>query len=199
MTPSGTRSFLRTAIVFEGGLVLVALGLGWLFRIPPFGTLQVTMRDVAWGALATLPPLIALAALLRSPSPRLGRMVEQVELLVGPLFEGAPLWALGLVSILAGVGEESLFRGVLQPGLASVAGPWVALVAVSALFGLVHFVTATYAFLAGLIGLYLGWLFMASGNLLVPIVVHALYDLVALRILVARIERHGRNDRLQPD
>ena len=38
--------------------------------------------------------------------------------------------------------------------------------------------------LAGLIGLYLGWLWLAVGNLLVPIVVHALYDFVALMYLV---------------
>jgi len=185
------HSFLRTAILFEGGLVVLALGLGWLFQEPPFGTVRLTWRHLSAGLLATAPPLLALTLLLRSNSPGLVRLVREVEQMVGPLFEGATVGALALISILAGVGEESLFRGVLQPALGSVTAPWVALLVVSAVFGLVHFVTATYAFLAGVIGLYLGWLFLGSGNLLVPIVVHALYDFVALTILVRRLQSGG--------
>ena len=37
--------------------------------------------------------------------------------------------------------------------------------------------------LAAVVGAYLGALFVASGNLLVPILAHALYDLVALVVL----------------
>jgi membrane protease YdiL (CAAX protease family) len=191
------HGFLRTAILFEGGLVILALALGWLFQVQPFGSVRVTARAVSTGLLATLPPLLALTLLLRSNASRLSRLVREVERLIGPLFEGASVGAVALVSILAGVGEESLFRGVLQPALGSVAGPWMALVVVSAVFGLVHFVTATYAFLAGLIGLYLGWLFLWTGNLLVPIVVHALYDFVALTILVRRV-RSGAGDGPEP-
>jgi len=40
-----------------------------------------------------------------------------------------------------------------------------------------------YALLAGVVGLYLGGLYLLTGNLLVPIVVHALYDVVALGYL----------------
>jgi len=195
--PAGPHGFLRTAILFEGGLVILALGLGWLFQVQPFGSVRVTARHVSAGLLATAPPLLALTLLLRSNAPRIGRWVSEVERLVGPLFEGASAGALGLISILAGVGEESLFRGVLQTALGSVAEPWLALLVVSAAFGLVHFVTATYAFLAGVIGLYLGWLFLWSGNLVVPIVVHALYDFVALTILVRRVRSRG-GDEPQP-
>jgi membrane protease YdiL (CAAX protease family) len=34
-------------------------------------------------------------------------------------------------------------------------------------------------------GAYLGWLYVGSGNLLVPILVHALYDFVALAFVVS--------------
>jgi membrane protease YdiL (CAAX protease family) len=37
-----------------------------------------------------------------------------------------------------------------------------------------------YLVLAGLIGLYLGGIWLATGNLLVPIIAHAMYDFVAL-------------------
>jgi len=195
--PARPHAFLRTAILFEGGLVILALGLGWLFQVQPFGSVRLTWRHICAGLLATAPPLLALTLLLRSNAPRITRLVREVEQMIGPLFEGATVGALALISILAGVGEESLFRGVLQPALGSVTGPWVALVVVSAVFGLVHSVTATYAVLAGVIGLYLGWLFLWTGNLLVPIVVHALYDFVALAVLVRRL-RAGGGDGPEP-
>ncbi|NNG15202.1 MAG: CPBP family intramembrane metalloprotease [Gemmatimonadales bacterium] len=184
--PTGRRSFLRSAILFEGGLVLLALALGWLLGETAFGTVEVGWRPLLWGALATLPPLIALRWLLRTENVHLAGLVRTVEELIGPLFAGASSGTLLLLSLVAGIGEESLFRGVLQSALAGPLGPWPALLLVSALFGLVHFVTATYAVLAGLIGLYLGWLFLRTGNLLVPIVVHAIYDFVALSLLVQR-------------
>ena len=59
-------------------------------------------------------------------------------------------------------------------------GDWIAIVGVAILFGLLHAVNAAYAVLATLMGLYLGWLWMATGNLAVPIVAHAVYDFLAL-------------------
>jgi membrane protease YdiL (CAAX protease family) len=50
----------------------------------------------------------------------------------------------------------------------------------SAVFGLLHAITPTYAILATVMGAYLGVVWIASGNLLAPIVAHALYDFVAL-------------------
>ena len=47
-----------------------------------------------------------------------------------------------------------------------------------------NLITPTYGVLAALIGVYLGWVWLASGNLLAPVVAHALYDFVALVVLV---------------
>lgn len=95
---------------------------------------------------------------------------------------------LAVIAAMAGLGEEMIFRGVVQAALANWlgdgAGPWIALLAAAVLFGLLHTVTPTYALLAGLIGLYLGWLWMVTDNLLVPVVVHGLDDFVALVYLV---------------
>jgi uncharacterized protein len=61
---------------------------------------------------------------------------------------------------------------------------WTAIALTAALFGVAHWLTPTYAVLAGLVGAYLGWTLAASDNLLVPIVAHGLYDLIALAVLV---------------
>ena len=61
---------------------------------------------------------------------------------------------------------------------------WGALAAASVLFGVVHYVSTTYAVLATLMGAYLGVLWLVSENLVTPILVHALYDLVVLVYLL---------------
>jgi membrane protease YdiL (CAAX protease family) len=122
----------------------------------------------------------------RTSMPPFPQVRRDVERLVVPLFRGASWWDMLLIALLAGVGEELFFRGLLQPGLAGSIGAWTALILTSALFGVLHWVTPPYAALAGLVGLYLGAFMAVSGNLLVPILVHALYDFFALRYLVGR-------------
>jgi membrane protease YdiL (CAAX protease family) len=100
--------------------------------------------------------------------------------LIRPLFAPCTLLDLALLSLLAGFGEEVLFRGLIQGALTAWWGPGPALAAASLLFGLCHAVNGAYAVLATVMGGYLGWLFLASENLLVVIVAHALYDFIAL-------------------
>jgi len=125
--------------------------------------------------------------------------------LIVPMFRNCTWVELAAISFLAGVGEELLFRGVFQTAMvdwssdflphtsaAAMVGDWIAIVSVAILFGLLHAVNAAYAVLAALMGLYLGWLFVATENLAVPIVAHAVYDFLALVYLLR--ERPARND-----
>jgi hypothetical protein len=116
------------------------------------------------------------------------RLVALVVEQLGPLLAPRSPVELALLAALAGLAEEVLFRGVVQAGLARVLPEGAALLAASAAFGLAHFITPTYALLAGLAGLYLGGLFLLQGSLLAPIVAHAIYDAVALNY-VARLYR----------
>jgi membrane protease YdiL (CAAX protease family) len=87
---------------------------------------------------------------------------------------------LGVLSLLAGFGEEMLFRAVVQGAAAHRIGIWSAWVVASLLFGLMHAVTPTYVVLATLAGLYLGGVWLLTENLTVVIVAHAFYDFLAL-------------------
>ncbi|MFB3110789.1 MAG: lysostaphin resistance A-like protein [Gemmatimonadales bacterium] len=151
-----------------------------------------TPSALALGIAATAPLLIGLHWALHSHWSVLVRLRGVMEDTVAPLFAGCPMWGIAIISILAGVGEEALFRGVLQTYFAGHVGVVPALLVTSSLFGLLHPVTAVYAVMAGLIGLYLGVLAVWHDNLLVPMVVHSLYDFVALTYLV-------HYHRLQPD
>jgi uncharacterized protein len=110
--------------------------------------------------------------------------VRLVETRLVPWLAGASGGELLLLAACAGVGEEALFRGVIQAALLDRLPAWVALALTALLFGAAHALSAAYAVLATLMGLYLGGLQLAGDNLLVPILTHGLYDLVALRLLL---------------
>jgi membrane protease YdiL (CAAX protease family) len=92
---------------------------------------------------------------------------------------------LGAIALAAGVGEELLFRGALQPLAERWLGPAIGLIAVSVLFGTVHAASAMYFALATAVGLYLGWLSQRYDDLIAPIAIHAAYDWAALVALTS--------------
>jgi len=104
--------------------------------------------------------------------------------MIVPLFAGSSAAELALVSLCAGVGEELLFRGLVQSAVGHWISPGVGLLVAGLLFGLAHPLSIAYAVLATLAGIYLGGLFLACDNLLVPIVTHAVYDFLALLYLL---------------
>ena len=136
-----THRGLAIALFVEGGLGLVALGLGWFLGHWPAigiaGHIPAAEQFVAigWGLVATLPPLAALAVMDRVPIPSLEKVKDLALNAIRQIFPEPRWWQLALVAAAAGFGEELLFRGLLQEGLANwigqPAGPWIALVAAS--------------------------------------------------------------------
>ena len=185
------RHFALMTAAFEGSLALVAVGLAWLLGIgSPLDTFRFDGRQAALGLAATAPPLLLFWACMRCPWRPLRKIAQILDELIVPLFRECRVEQLAIVALLAGLGEETLFRGVVQHGLAQAIGPGrgtgIALLAAAGLFGLMHSITPTYVVLAALVGLYLGWLWLATGNLLVPITAHAAYDFFALLYLVKK-------------
>ncbi len=87
------------------------------------------------------------------------------------IFSNISVYHLLLISIIIGVSEEILFRGVLQVNIGYVAS--------SLLFAFMHirYITKPVLLLfVTLLSFLLGWIFMVSGNLLVPIVIHICID-----------------------
>jgi uncharacterized protein len=165
---------------------VIAWAAGRWIGVSPVGWLQLSFGALALGAAAALPLLLGLWWTLTTGLSSVRRLVTLVEEQLGPVLVSRSLAELAFLAGLAGLSEEVLFRGVLQAGLSLLLPDSMALVIASLLFGLAHFVTPAYALLAGVAGLYLGLVFLLQGNLLVPIVAHALYDFVALTYLVRR-------------
>jgi membrane protease YdiL (CAAX protease family) len=92
-----------------------------------------------------------------------------------PLFRSIQAGELLVLVVLVGLGEEILFRGVLQQE--------IGLVGASLVFGILHGPSRSLwplAVWASAMGACLGLIYQASGNLVVPALAHALYDFVAI-------------------
>ncbi len=171
---------LFVAVAFEAGLGVAAVLAGLVLGYSPLGTFEWSGAALVSGLIATVPMLALFALCWRSDLTPVRRIRERLDELVPLLFGDRSLVTIALVSVAAGVGEELLFRGLLQGMLAGLLGAGPALLIASALFGLGHSITYGYVVLAGLIGAYLGSLWLMTGNLLVPITAHALYDFIAI-------------------
>lgn len=168
------------ASVFEGALLLVAYLMGWFADIDPLETATSELSAVLVGLLAVIPLLALLWWGVQNPYSRVGTVTRQASDFVSQYLGGTSVAGFAFISLLAGLGEEALFRGVLQVLIGKYSNVWIGLIAASALFGLAHAVSRAYAVVAGIIGAYLGLLYLYTGNIVAPIVCHAAYDFIAL-------------------
>jgi membrane protease YdiL (CAAX protease family) len=176
---SARNMVVGLAIAIEGGLVGLSWLLGWLLDHAPLVNFTFSLRGGLLGLLAAGPMLAGFFAAVRWPVGPLRGIKDFTDRVVRPLMTPCSLLDLAGIAVLAGLGEEMLFRGVLQEAFSGWGVGWgIALAAL--LFGLLHFITPTYAILAALVGAYLGCLYYFTGNLLAPVVAHAVYDFVAL-------------------
>jgi len=189
--PLSISLVLRFALVFEGGSLLIAFAAGWLAGVSPVAEVEWSLRAFLLGAAATIPMLLVLAACMLSNSRGMLDIRKSVRELLGPALDHASALDMLILALLAGVCEEVLFRGFLYPWI-RLFNPFFAMLAVNLLFALLHAVTPLYAWLAGLTGIYLTACLMLDGtpNLLIPIVAHTLYDLVAFYCVRFDFRRH---------
>ncbi len=177
------------AVLLETGLGFVGVLIAWVAEISLRSRMQITEPAVTRGLIASLPMLVMLAVMTWS---RWGPLVElrtQVEGLVRELFVESSWIELAMICFAAGLGEELLFRGALQPWVARWTNPTTAIVVVGVLFGLAHSLSTTYFVCAALVGCYFGWLAETYHDLVAPIVAHAGYDFVALMVVRHRVRR----------
>lgn len=175
---------LILAVVCEGVLAVIALALGLLISRPPLTQIHWTADAALWGVVATLPLFGLLLVMMHVPWRPLREFKTLVIETLLPMFRESRLIDLAIIALLAGIGEEMLFRGVVQEAISFRFGPVVGLVVASLGFGLAHPLNRTYVILVSVIGLYLGGLWLLTDNLLPPIIAHALYDFVALVYLL---------------
>jgi membrane protease YdiL (CAAX protease family) len=89
-------------------------------------------------------------------------------------------WGL-IVSVFAGVFEEIAYRGYLMAYFGTWLDQWGALAASSLLFGLAHLYQGKWGVpLTALLGALFGWVYIETGSLLLPMLLHAALDISAM-------------------
>ena len=180
-TPIKPEKFFKTACYFEASLILLAVILGWIANINPFENIHFSENAVIYGIFGTFPLLLMFYAMEIMPI----ASVQKIRLILietlGPSLHQCTWTDLFVLAAIAGISEEILFRGVIQPWIELSWGIDTGLIASSIIFGLVHAVTPLYAVLATGVGIFLGISLDYNGerNLLTPIVIHGLYDFLA--------------------
>ena len=146
---------------------------------------RMFMQGLTIGVLIVIfvPAVLA----LRSEKIRVkaGKAAKRMSFLLPSSGEERRWW--WLVCLTAGIGEEVIYRGFLLHYLHVAPFHWswtLALAVSSVIFGIGHL----YQGIAGgastvVVGFLFGLMFLATGNLLLPIVVHAVMDLRILALL----------------
>ena len=193
-------NLLLLGFIVEGGLVILALALAWLGLSDQSQPLESLLggwshwrTPLLFGLAATI-PMLGYLLLFHFWTPAFMRPMRRfVDLKLKPIFKGASLLEMLVLSLMAGFGEELFFRWCLQGGLTQILTPSIGLVnaiavgvaVASIVFGACHWVNAGYGITTILVGVYLGMLMVWTGSWLVPAIAHALYDFVAM-IYIAR-------------
>lgn len=190
------------AVIVEVLLGMIALVGGWLLKLPMGDWLVWSFTGLLWGLGGTVALLAILLLCRRFPVGPIGKLMGLVDERVAPIFRECQLIDLLVIAVLAGFGEELLFRGLVQGGLECWLVPWWGesggtmggIVVASVVFGVAHPISREYAVFATVVGLLLGWLAVVTGDLLASMVAHAGYDFVALLILTKQ-----RGEAREPD
>lgn len=167
-----------------GGMRAVLLALG-----PKRPTLRDVGIGVGYGLAAFLVVQVGVGLLLSSLIGALGREVPQIQEEVQGAVQGSgvtPLLVVAAVALLAPLGEELLYRGVLYQALAKRLPGWPALGLTGLAFGLTHLepfvVVLTFP-----LGMLLAYAMRRHGTLVVPYVAHAVFNGIGVVLIRAGI------------
>jgi len=185
------NEFLTSAGLFEFSLLIVAMILGWLFSVQPTVYANFTWQAVGYGIAAAIPLFVLFLGIEQLPIDSVQKIQQTVLDSLGRLLARCTHFELALLALLAGIGEEILFRGFMMTWIESYLGYGWGLGISSVVFGLMHAVTWTYTLFASAAGAYFGLMFDITGerNLVTPIVAHAFYDYLAFLVIVHDVRK----------
>ncbi len=201
MSSENGNSFVLQAIIFEGAMALIGallalfcgLDLWKAFHTPDLVTL-FNQLGLGVGFAAGLGLLFTLLDYI--PWQHLKQVSQKTKEAVVETMKNVSRFNRFLVCLLAGIGEEILFRGFIFVAIFEF-WPWgleynlniiAAILASSILFGFGHYVTLLYFIITGLLGAAFCLVFLWTGSLIAPVVAHALYDFYAMELALKEDE-----------
>jgi membrane protease YdiL (CAAX protease family) len=92
-------------------------------------------------------------------------------------------WDLPVTCVACPIFQEFIYRFAICVPVAARFGIWPAIVASGALFAAMHWVDGTQNPVNAIAGLFLAWAFLKSGTILVPIILHAVGNVIGFSLL----------------
>ena len=180
---SWSLTFAMLAIWFANDRGLYALGVA-------FEPSWRALIGAAFAILASGLLVLQMVTVQRSPE-KLDEVLGQLESVESVLPHNArELRTFGWVSITAGICEELLYRGYLIAYFAAFAHPWAAMGLAALAFGIAHAYQGPMGVLkTGVVGLIMGTLYLLSGSIWGPMLVHAVVDITSGRIAHCALHR----------
>ncbi|MDP1564599.1 MAG: CPBP family glutamic-type intramembrane protease [Pirellulaceae bacterium] len=196
---------------FQSAILVLGITLGVGLQYAQVAAPRETLESVNWwgnGPVFAVAIGVGLALGMLGTMYWLKRMgwawfleIETIlDQLLVPSLRRCGLWQLLVLALLAGVGEELLFRWAIQ-GWLELLGHWLladrvfahdpflivsdslayvgAATITAVLFGLCHAVTRAYWVLAAVMGLIFSLVVVGGGGLVGAIIAHGLYDFLA--------------------
>jgi membrane protease YdiL (CAAX protease family) len=181
-----------TAVNFLGLLIGGLWYLDWRDGWSLIGVRRPTRRDLGTIVSGSV-VLVVLMVVAEIVLGQLGlEPAENAAVETGKQHPELFLYYIPVVLLLNAPAEELLFRGIVQGLFRRAYGIVLGIISASLVFGLIHYAALigggsphTYVFLAVLSGGILGALYEFSGNLLVPIIVHAVWNILVYLNLYA--------------
>lgn len=174
------REILLNTLFVEGVLVLLAIVLARFLGPDLWANITFSWEAVFWGCLGAVPPLVIILLIDRYPIGPFKHVADISDRFLRPLLRSCRWPDYILFATLAGFCEELFFRGWMQPFLAQWLPLWASVVIGAFIFGLCHLITPAYFVIACIISGYLAALLIWTDNLLVPMLTHGVYDLIAI-------------------
>jgi len=182
--PVSVWQIVMSAVSFQGATVVLVWwfvrdhGMSWS---EAFGLGNANSRAIAIGVLAAI-VFFPLGGLLQRISIEMlnqmgvGVAEQSAVEALRRVSHGTGLLVFALITvILAPVGEELLFRGILYPAIKRAGFPLLAGWGTSLLFAVIHFNRAIFLPLL-LLSLLLVWLYEHTDNFLAPLTTHVLFN-----------------------
>jgi membrane protease YdiL (CAAX protease family) len=172
------------AVQVEGGLAVLAIVIAWFTGISLRDMFVFETFPLLIAVVCTFPMLVLCRFIYMLPFKMVEFTRRFLQSIHRDFIRHCTVTQLLLVAIMSGIGEELLFRGILQTAITNAfgGGTWGLAFGIgltSLLFGLAHPINKLYVFLCFVIGIYLGLFFAwTDNNLVVPIIIHALYNFV---------------------
>jgi uncharacterized protein len=187
LPPENRGGVIISIALLQAAILIIAVAWGYFRKIPWWSDLHAS-PVILWGVLlgAVLAGLnrILYTGARRLPFAHIDWIIDN---LLYPLFRNVSLPNIIFLSLLSGFCEEALFRGILQ-------AEWGIIVS-NIIFGALHTGDRRLIFTGVwtmLLGFSLGFAYLATGNLLVPMAAHAVNNLLGL--VYVRYYYRGKGD-----